>query len=105
MSLLVGSVFYFAYNLMYTIVDIRYSLEGGHLTPAYLSTATSVCQFFFCIGIIVGILLCCQNWRKLDGIYNRKSGVQHSESAPTESYQQRQQYHAQQGMHSAQQST
>ncbi|KAJ5584982.1 uncharacterized protein N7459_004782 [Penicillium hispanicum] len=96
-SLVAGSVFYFALNLMYAIISIRYSLERKHFVPSYLSTVISVCQFFFCIGIVVGILLCCQNWRKLDGVDDRApaTGVQYPyDTAPVQSNQQWQQYHA-----------
>lgn len=99
-SLVVGSVFYFAFNLMYAVISIRYSLERKHVIPSYLSTVTSVCQFFFCIGVVVGILLCCKNWRKLDGVDDKApaTGVQYPyDTAHIQSNQQWQQHHAYSG--------
>jgi hypothetical protein len=66
-ALIVGSVFWFALNLMWAVVYICYVLSAVTFSPKYLQTVESVCQFFFCVGIYVGLLLCCMNWSKLGG--------------------------------------
>lgn len=64
---MIGSVFWFALNLMGAVVTIAYSLgTKWYIYPQYLNLVESVCQFVFVIGIGVGILLCCSNWSKLD---------------------------------------
>ncbi|KAJ6129078.1 hypothetical protein N7512_001858 [Penicillium capsulatum] len=64
-ALIVGSIFWFALTLMYMVISIRYNLERRYRTPWYIGTAKSICQFFFCIGTMGGILLCCMKWSKL----------------------------------------
>jgi hypothetical protein len=66
-ALIIGSVFWFALNLRWAVVYMRYALSAVTFSPKYLQTVESVCQFFFCVGIYVGLLLCCMNWSKLGG--------------------------------------
>lgn len=54
-----------ALNLTFTVVYIRYFLEGA-ITPKYLTCAQSVLQFFFVVGTFAGILLACSKWRSVD---------------------------------------
>lgn len=52
---------------MWAIVSIRHSLNTTYFAYAeYLNLVEAVCQFFFIIGIYVGILLCYSGWSKLD---------------------------------------
>lgn len=77
-ALIIGSVFWFALRMMWAVIDIRYIILDSQFSPRYLSTVESVCQFFFCVGIYVGILFCCMNWSKIGGPGDKPSGpMQH----------------------------
>lgn len=51
---------------MNTVIYIKYYLEANDFVPAYLQTATSILQFIFGVGTLIGILFCCQNWHHID---------------------------------------
>ncbi|KAJ5194718.1 uncharacterized protein N7498_008156 [Penicillium cinerascens] len=64
-AFIIGSVFWFALNMMWAVVYIRYIIPDSLFFPRYLSAVESVGQFLFCVGIYVGVLLCCMNWSKV----------------------------------------
>ncbi|OQD90888.1 hypothetical protein PENANT_c001G02445 [Penicillium antarcticum] len=64
-SLLVGSVCWFAVNMMWAILAIRYNLEKGNSYPVYLVCAKPVIIFVFLVGTFMGIVLCCAKWSTL----------------------------------------
>ncbi|KAJ5770227.1 uncharacterized protein N7511_002278 [Penicillium nucicola] len=63
-SLLVGSVCWFAVNMMWAILAIRYNLERNSY-PVYLTCARPVIAFVFLVGTFMGIVLCCAKWSTL----------------------------------------
>ncbi|KAJ5102194.1 hypothetical protein NUU61_004416 [Penicillium alfredii] len=65
LAFIVGCIFWFALNLMYIVIAIRYILDTRHLMPRYTTTARSVVEFFFNVAMFVAVLFCCSNWRKL----------------------------------------
>ncbi|KAJ6065216.1 hypothetical protein N7444_000869 [Penicillium canescens] len=56
---------FFAVNLMWAILAIRYNLENNKDYPVYLMTARSVIAFVFLVGTFMGIVLCCAKWSSL----------------------------------------
>lgn len=89
-SLIIGSFFYFALELMYAVCVIRFNLEG-HRAPWSINTTRSICRFFFCVGTSVGLLLCCMYWRKL-GDEDDKPPTAGPVGGPGQPYQVWQQY-------------
>ncbi|KAJ5611137.1 hypothetical protein N7510_007856 [Penicillium lagena] len=63
-SLIIGAFFYFALNLMWTVLNIRIYLFY-YIPPDYLGLLESVLDFVFFVGTYVGILLCCVKWKSL----------------------------------------
>ncbi|KAJ5127871.1 hypothetical protein N7448_008650 [Penicillium atrosanguineum] len=77
-ALIIGSVFWFALNMKWAVIAMRYWLPADGRAPQYLSTAVSVCQFFFCGGIYVGLLTCCMNWSKVGGEDEKRVPTQYA---------------------------
>ncbi|KAJ5380941.1 uncharacterized protein N7496_003369 [Penicillium cataractarum] len=64
-SLIASSVSWMAFNLMFAIEDICYSIETISNRPGYIWALQPVCSFVFLLGIFLGILLC-SKWRMVD---------------------------------------
>ncbi|KAJ5568103.1 hypothetical protein N7450_010589 [Penicillium hetheringtonii] len=65
-AIIIGSICWFALCLTNVVIYIRYYIEETTFVPDYLPTATSVLQFIFGVGTLVGILLGCQGWHHID---------------------------------------
>ncbi|KAJ6133968.1 hypothetical protein N7523_000290 [Penicillium sp. IBT 18751x] len=66
-ALIIGSVFWFALNMMWAVLAMHYWIPARWYTPLYLPTLETVLQFVFCVGIYVGLLTCCMKWSKIGG--------------------------------------
>ncbi|KAJ5811475.1 hypothetical protein N7474_007776 [Penicillium riverlandense] len=65
-SLIIGAFFYFALNLMWAVLCIRFDLfYEKYMPPDYLGLLESVLEFVFYVGTYVGIFLCCVKWASL----------------------------------------
>ena len=63
-----AAVGWFAINLTYMVIWVRYNLlriNSRVINPDYLSTAQAVVNFVFWVATFVGLLLCCSKWRRL----------------------------------------
>ncbi|KAJ5366365.1 hypothetical protein N7541_000306 [Penicillium brevicompactum] len=63
-----AAVGWFAINLTYMVIWVRYNLlriNSRVINPDYLNTAQAVVNFVFWVATFVGLLLCCSKWRRL----------------------------------------
>ena len=65
LALISATVGWFALNLAWMVVWIRYNLERRNTVPEWHNTAQAVVNFIFWVVTFVGILLCCSKWRRL----------------------------------------
>lgn len=92
-----GSICWFAYTLTNTIIYAHYYLDPQSIVPEYVPAAKAILQCIFGVGTLVGILLCCQEWRYIDDSMDKQPNfVQYPyDNAPQQQYvvyQQQQQF-------------
>lgn len=77
---------------MWAVSNILYNLENLPL-PTYLEAVESTCQFFFCVGIYVGILLCYKDCHNLGNREDKPAQLaQHPYGVAPAGYQEYQPY-------------
>ncbi|KAJ5239192.1 hypothetical protein N7468_003811 [Penicillium chermesinum] len=76
-SLILAALSWFGFTVMYCIIGIRFDFIEDLSVPDYQSLVMSVCEFVFCVGLFVGIILCLLNWRQLQDPQEKPAAVMH----------------------------